>query len=970
MMKKLFLTQLFCLVMLSAAFGQIITIENKLYKISVPNDFNANPRFTVTHKASGKLRDITPQVYAVFSSENPDLKPSASEGFPGVVGWKDANGRTDNNIFNLKGQNSIASKATVKDNRLFFSFKSLEFGEPSLVVELPKGNEAPSFIMGIKTAKTGWYSLGFTGLSQTDPEKLDFVYQPLTWSWKRFPTKSCITEEAYATTAATFVNVAGFTEGIAPAPEMIPFRYALSTHWNKAGDEKDKMWKAFPAEGPKGNSLFGLMLRNNEGKAQPTLFAPLLGGEKSLMKAGVSYSFTCKYIFVPGDWMTGSNFILRSIFKYKNERQNAYCSLNQTFDNMLQFAMNDKYANWITELKANDYRFDVPGGVKNVSALHPLSISLVTGNENIYKQRAVPMMEYLLSRERFLFSNDSTPGQAQGPSHRLKGPCVDIGELTGLQLMSNGLSPVFSSELNRLFGKTRKLNLDVESGGGSWQDYLSRYLINHNPNDLEVAKTGADNYLKKVYDNYSTSFKDFPAHEFTTDFTLRVYDLYQLYEITGSKRFLDAARVGARHIVLWSRSHPLAPDSAVVINKGGKMEGIFPGRRFSSLNSNHGFTPTDVTSILPEQKVPAWQTSLIGTVPEAENTYMFGPVMLIHHASWMLRIAKATGDTLLRDAAYNAVIGRYANFPGYYFTSLHTNVYQRFDYPMHPYLDVKYNAMFYNHVWPHLALLMDFMVSDMYYRSNGNIDFPSVFAPGYAFLTSKVYGNKPGVFMGNKNVRLWVPQAAVEGNTVALNHIFGVGDNDLYLSLINTSPQEVHQTLRLNPSAIPWNDGQSYKVVLYDANGKQTGTSLCKDGSLVVDVPANGLVAYKIEGLNAQVALFQEYTSKVDKPVPTNRFNREESKERLKGITTAMIIQTFPQFADFYLFSDRTSMEWKSAKLEYKIGNGVWKTIEDTIYPFEFEVHIPDPFQTINYKLTCVGVNGEVQTVVANMINN
>jgi hypothetical protein len=378
----------------------------------------------------------------------------------------------------------------------------------------------------------------------------------------------------------------------------------------------------------------------------------------------------------------------------------------------------------------------------------------------------------------------------------------------------------------------------------------------------------------------------------------------------------------------------------------------------------------DVTSILPEQKVPAWQTSLVGTVPEAQNTYDFGPVMLIHHAAWMLRIAKATGDTLLRDAAYNAVVGRYANFPGYYFTSLHTNVYQRFDYPMHPYLDVKYNAMFYNHVWPHLALLMDFMVSDMYYRSNGNIDFPSVFAPGYAFLTSKVYGNKPGVFMGNKNVRLWVPQAAIQSNTVALNHIFGVGENDLHLSLINTSPQEVHQTLRLNPSVIPWNAGQTYRVVMYNAQGKETGTGEFKEGLLDVRVPANGLMAYKIEKLQAQVALMDKYFANSEKQVPGNRFIRTESENKFQGTTTAMIIQTFPQYADFYLFSDRTVQEWKAAKLEYKIGSSDWKTIEDNVYPYEFEVRLSDPYQPIEYKLFGVDAGGQVQAVSNSVMND
>jgi hypothetical protein len=969
-MKKLIFIQFLSIVMMNLAFGQKSSTENGLYKISVSTDFEKKPRFLVTHKTKGISREIIPQLHLVYSLENPKLMASSAESFPGVIGWKQADGKVDNSIFNRNGQDVIATNVTFKDNRLIFRFKQTELGEPTLIVELPQGKEAPSFIMGIKTAKAGWYSLGFTGLEQTLPEKLDFLYQPLTWSWKRFPAQSCITEEAYATTAATFINKSGYTEGIAPSPEMIPYRYALSAHWNKAGDENDKMWKSFPINGPKGNSLFGLLLRSKEGFAQPTLFAPLLGGEKSFMKAGELYSFTCKYIFVPGDWMVGSDFIFRNIFKYKNERQNADCSLNQTFDNILNFAMNDAYGGWDKDLKASNYRFDVPGSVKNVSALHPLSLAMVTGNEEIYKLRALPMIEYVMSRERFLFSIEDKPNQSQNPSHFLKGPCVDIGELSGLHQFTKGQSTAFNEELNRLFGKTRKLNLDVETGGGSWQDYLARYHINNDKRDLETAVSGAENYLKKVFDNYSTRFKDFPAKEFTTDFTLKVYDLYQLYETTGIKRFLDASIVGARHIILWSRSNPQAPNTSITVNKGGEVEGIFPGRRFNNIQGESPFVKMDVVSYVTEHQVPAWQTSLVGLVPEAENTYMFGPVMLNHHAAWMLRLAKISGDTLLRDAAYNAIIGRYANFPGYYFTSFETNVYQKADYPMKPFFDVKYNAIFYNHVWPHLALLMDFLVSDFYYRSNGKIDFPSVYAPGYAFLTSKVYGNQAGTFMGNKGVRLWVPQGAISSSSIALNHIFGVTNKDLYVAFANTSPKIVKQTVRLNSLVIPWNSDKTYKVTIYNADGSIIGATTFKNGLLNVNVPANGLVAYKIEGLETQVALFQKQDYSSVKPSPTNRFKREVNSDSPLGITTAMIIQTFPQYANFYVFSDQTEKDWKSAILHYKIGDDSWKSIEDNSYPFEFDVHLSSPDASLIYRLEAIDIQNQKLVSNETIINN
>ena len=175
--------------------------------------------------------------------------------------------------------------------------------------------------------------------------------------------------------------------------------------------------------------------------------------------------------------------------------------------------------------------------------------------------------------------------------------------------------------------------------------------------------------------------------------------------------------------------------------------------------------PRDTTTLVPEQRIPAWRTSLVGLPPEQGRTYGLGPIMLTHHAAWLLRLAHHANDPLLRDAAENAVLGRYANFPGYYFKSFETNVYQRVDYPLHPYQDLKYNAIFYNHVWPHIALLVDYLVSDAFDRSGGRVDFPSAYAPGYAYLTSKVYGHRLGRINEEKDVALWLPRRAARFST-------------------------------------------------------------------------------------------------------------------------------------------------------------------------------------------------------------
>src|SRR5690606_4128865 len=177
-----------------------------------------------------------------------------------------------------------------------------------------------------------------------------------------------------------------------------------------------------------------------------------------------------------------------------------------------------------------------------------------------------------------------------------------------------------------------------------------------------------------------------------------------------------------------------------------------------------------------------------------------------------LRLAKLTGDTLFKEAAYNAVLGRYANFPGYYVTSLHTNVYQQENYPLHPYLDVKYNAIFYNHIWPHIALIQDFLISDTYLRSDGSIDFPSAYSGGYAFLTSKVYGHLPGKVYNDEGVYPWIPKHAFAVIDPSLNYVLGRAETDTYVILMNTGSQPLTTTVHFNQDVVKWDSDKSYEV--------------------------------------------------------------------------------------------------------------------------------------------------------------
>lgn len=921
----------------ASADAKAIALQNHAYRLEVFVDAIAVTRLGTP----GLTRQIRPELTLQFSASEPGYTDAGAEGSTRVAAWKYPGTNTAVRDFWSVGAPATLSATRVANTTprsVELEFVPTPAGQLTLTIQLDEGTAPPAFAWRLTATQSGWFSVGFTGLTARAPASLDFLYQPLVWSWRRFPVAAVLTTENFATTAAVFTNAANATEGLAPDVAEIPYRFATFA-----------------------NARFGLGLRDPAGQARPVVFAPILGGAGSKLATGDTRTFTVRYLLQAGDWYAGLTHFYRAIAGYRNERQNATCSLNETFERIVDYAMDDVYGGWVADLKGSDYRFDVPSAVKNVAASHVLSVALTTGDPEIYRRRGLPMLEYLLSREKYLYADDETI-TTQSPSHFLRGPAVELGELAALHQLTGGRDSVYGRETARLFGQPRKLNLNTETGAASWQDHLARYRIDRSSADLQAAREGAD---KLIGDMVTTLPADFSTTAglrdnkaaFATDFMPPLYDLVELYEQTGERRYLDAALTAARHLLLWQRSNPMAPQTTITVNTGGRVPGVFPGRR---QGKEEGFTAYDTTTVIPEQRVEAWRTSLVGTLPEQPGTYRHGPVMLAHHAAWLLRLSHLGSDPLLADAANNAVIGRYANFPGYYFTSLETNVYQQPDYPLHSFYDVKYNAIFYNHVWPHIAMLQDFLVSEAFAKSGGRVDFPSAYAPGYAFLTSKVYGHRAGKVFGESGVRLWLPRRAFRSSETALNHVFGVGPDATYLILSNTRPAEVTADLTLDADILHLDSGKAYPITFQSSDGTSEKGEL-RDGRLRVRVGAGNLVSVKIHGLKNLAALpaLPEETadSESASTAATDYFRLSDNAET--GTVTGMILR-FGARTDAFIYTDRTEKQARKATLRYHLGSAPEAEIVDTRYPYEFSLPLADPSASLRARLLIEDLDGTV----------
>lgn len=814
-----------------------------------------------------------------------------------------------------------------------------ETGRARLTIDYdpaPADGHGPRLDWTLTATQPGWFALGFLGAQSTPHDAVTELYQPLVWQERRLPAERYLSVEAMAPFPGVMVTTGGTTYGLIPDPSAIPYRLPNLE-----------------------NSRFGLALRDpgDTPAARPQLFAPVMGTEHSFLEEGESFSFSIRLISRPDDFESVYRNLTTGLYQFKNHRRNATGTLNDTIENMVRFQMDDRYSGWNADLRGFDYKEDVYGTVKVVSALQALATARLMDNEEIFLRRAQPLVEYLLSREKYLFSFTGEQAK-QNATHRMGGPAMEVSELAALHDLSGRRTPVFLDLARRLNEQDRILNLKKVSRAGSFINLLALYRATDDPALLAAAVADAENYLARRLDEPQSAVGPEIIAEnscFPTDFLPLWVDLFELYSETGDKRFLDAAHQGARDFTRWLWIHPVIPDGTVAIHTDGQVYESHLARR----KENPKHWPA------APQEVPAWRVSQIGLFPESTLTAIENPaVLLAHHAPYFIRLAQATGDTLLYEFARSAVVGRYQNYPGYQISDAFTTFIQRADYPYHEYDDYfTYNQMYYNHVWPQIGILFDYLVADAAYRSAGAIHFPAQYAQGYAYLQSRIFGHAPGRIHSHEGLHLWMPAGLLRTDNLQINHLAARGPDGFYLVLLNESPAPQSVTVTLNPDILPLNHGHPYPVEILNAPNSQLGTLDSELGTLTTTVPALGYTALKISGLVVPGFFQDRFHDTTAAPLGPDSF----------------VIQTTPfgpvhaqlhrygagrDLTRAYVWLDTAPESSKSVTLRHRTApDDAWTSTEDKTFPFEFSLGLEGDETTFEWELDFHLPDGTKETI-------
>ncbi|MCX6968239.1 MAG: hypothetical protein NTZ46_10780 [Verrucomicrobia bacterium] len=880
--------------------------QKKLRRGEVGTNHGKTPFYNVPTWGQAVITKIDPKVHVMdgFNPENDrGIEP----------------GRTADYFQAAPNEVVKAQAVTFADNTIQWSFPEISGSRLSAVIQLPDTKGVPELTFTFVPAKSGYYSIGYTGAPGVNPAEMDEMWQPMIWQEKRFPNMPYLSEAFQCPLPTTLVSYQGATVGVLADAAELPFQPLPN----------------------KDNSKFGVLVRDSKGLARPMLFAPVLGGPGSKMSAGKPFVFKAHLLLHKGDLLSTFEYGARNYYGFKDYRRNSTVTLNKTLENMIDYGMGP-FSQFCEELRGCNYATDVPGAVKNITGLDPLSLAFVTDNEAIFKKRARPMLEYSWSRERFLFSNNPEV-KGDGTSAKLGGPGAPMSDFIAAYQFSKQRTLCDLKIAAEIYSKPINLCLNLAEllYGNQWQNAMHLYKATGEKKYLDLAVAGADRYLNERVYTLQKDFSDDASRDmfFWTSYAPQWMELYLLHELTGEKRYLDAAQRGARQYAQFIWFCPAVPDSKILVNIGNKAPRYRSGDKFKDM-------------IVPEETVDAWRVSEIGLTPESSPTCNgHRAIYLTQFAPWMLRIARDAKDSFLHDVARSAVIGRYESFPGYHINAGRTTAHEKADFPLRSLPELNgVTSLHFNHPWSHIAMLMDYLVSDVYYRSDAQIDFPAEYAEGYAYCRSKIYGAASGHFYDEKDVWLYMPHGLLSSSNVQINYLAARGNGKLYLALTNQSKEPVTTTLTLNSELLDLKKGKVYSAKVWKDN-QLAGTASVIDGQVSLIVSPDGMTALAIDGVTAR-PVFQAKVGESSTP-----WKKDSEELSFGGGSKAVLFNFGPNLQSVYSFTKATNEVYSKVTLHYAC-NGKWSAVTKESYPFEFTVEVPRDTDEFRFRYEAVTKQG------------
>ena len=748
----------------------------------------------------------------------------------------------------------------------------------SASLTLPEGNGDPEISYQLSATKPGFYSVAFTGA----PGVKEGNPVPQMASGRGGRQFNHVVAEVTEKLPRVQVSDGRQNFLLVVHPESIPFTDQLIDF---------------------STSRFGTMLRKENGVLTPVVFAPVMGATSSKMRAGESRAFKLLFVMRAEEWQSALRYVAEDIYGVRDQRDNSGSgSLSAAIARVRDYLADrngKNYAMWHAEQKYYDYWSDQSGLFKPFSPLFGLSAAVVLDDEDFYRQRALPAVEFAISRASNVFApydlNDNT-GQVSKPSRQLGRPYVSLPQLVSLWEFYQRRTQAFH------------LYAEQSPPSGGINDLLAAWKLSGDGAQLELAKAAGEKDLKS---ETGGGYMDF----------------LELYEATGDKRFLGAAQARIyTQIATGVNLFPKVPEKEIIYDKGGKVP--VHAHAFGR-NKRWGFPPPVGLNTF-EIKAPAWRGSEIGL----ESFSHHRAELWLNHPPQILRIASCSGDRFLQTVARWGVVGRYANYAGDNRTE-RSLITEKPDAPEHPIWKLTYSSINPGHAWEFIGAMLDFRVTDCFDRSARQIAFPGLTMAGSPFRVH-AYGAEPGRFYGEENAHLWCPPDLLNIDNQQIEWLAAWGNGKLYLAFWSQSFREEQVSVQINPKRaviamraqlLSWENNQP----------RPAGTT--SGQRMEFKIPAKGITAFIID----QAQVKRTLQAKIfDPAAPKLGPESIKSLDTPFGKVNAMLLSMGRGLTNAFVYTEALPESVIAARLRYRQGNGEWKTLQDEIFPFEFSVWLDE----------------------------
>lgn len=809
------------------------------------------------------------------------------------------------------------------------NFEPSPAGELVAEWRLALGRRAANVKLFFTPSKAGSYSLGYHMFFRRPLDQVEELQLPLAFQRKRFPDTAYMVLDPRTPTPLSLAQTGKADKAISWAvigdPSEIPFAWPDRRKPN-----------------------MGFCIRDEAGNVQPAIYGPVPGTQRAQTPAKRALTFHFNILVQPGEWYAAYRTAADEVFGFRDYRRNRRVSLSDAVLNMIDLIKDDEFGGWWERAKGW-YQIESRNTVTHSAPATMLSLYRLTGDRDLYRRRALPTMQYVLSRDSVHFTPEPRdPGRY--PTGPMGGPVKHFGSstYTALSRLAGGHTPAFGKIALPADDKVRRTA--GYSHADIFNEWAARYRMTGDPADLQKAVELADEYLTEKVLNPPTQpigYKPFWLLTFVPDWE----GLLMMYELTGESRFLDGAAIGARQLMAGLWTQPAFPHGETTIFPGGRYEG-------DPWNGNLLARGPDKTRLgfplrddsLTEHRAPAWAVSCVGLGFEQPSTLGRERNRIIYQAVWapeFLRLARYTGDKAFETCARNATVGRWANYPGYYVAG-HMDLVQD---PAYPFVGPDQSTIYYHHIVPHISWTIDYLVADAELLSDGQIEFPSLRENGYAFFDGKVFGHAPGRIFDESGCWLWLQRGAIVISNPQINTLTAHNDKKFLAILTNQDTRPQTASISLSQQALGIDPKTIKSVTVRGVDGIRQVE--LKDGTAELKFKPRELLVVEVEGAQIEIAAHRATAEPVPGDIPT------ELETRAGEITIkAAAIAVEPGPWDAFIWCTADDGQVESVTLE-TYTDGKWKSQVDNDYPFEFNVPMASSQVPLQFRVLWESPSGE-----------